>query len=248
MARLIVGDKTIECKLIIFDKDGTLINQHLLLLELARARKNSIKKHVGKEVAELWEKAVGVDLKKDKIDHSGPLATAPRREELLVAATAFYSSGFSWDEAKQVARMAYDYADSRMTAPYGSILLEGAAETLKRLKKHGFKLAIASTDTHKRTEESFKALKMFSLFDAIVGSDEVTDGKPSPDMIFEVLRRTNSKLHETVIVGDSVLDMQMGVNAKVKACVGVLTGFTSKKKLQQLTDVVISSIAELRVA
>jgi phosphoglycolate phosphatase-like HAD superfamily hydrolase len=40
----------------------------------------------------------------------------------------------------------------------------------------------------------------------------------------------------------------MGINAKVKACVGVLTDFTPKKKLKQLADVVISSIAELRVA
>jgi len=246
MAKLIAGNKTIECRLIIFDKNGTLVNQHLLLLELAKARKNSVQKYVGKEATEVWEKIVGVDLKNGKINHSGPLATAPRREELLIAAAAFYLSGFPWNEAKQIAQKAYDEADYSMEPPYGSFLLEGVTETLKQLKQHGLKLAIASADTHKRTVESFEALKIASLFDAIVGSDDVADGKTLPDMIFEALRKTKTKPDEAVMVGDSTSDMQMGRNAKVKACIGVLTGFTSREKLEQLADFVVPSVAALR--
>jgi len=66
MAKLIAGNKILECRLVIFDKDGTLINQHLSLLELAKARKNSVQKHVGEKTTELWEKIVGIDLKKRK--------------------------------------------------------------------------------------------------------------------------------------------------------------------------------------
>jgi HAD superfamily hydrolase (TIGR01509 family) len=242
-----VGNKTIECKLVIFDKNGTLIDQNLLLLELAKARENSILKHVGKEATELWEKILGVDLKKGKIDHGGPLATAPRREEILIAATGFYLAGYSWSEARQVAQKAYDDADDSMIPPYGSVLLEGIAETLIQLKQHGFKLAIASTDTHRRTVESFKALKIDSLFNAIIGSDDVANAKPSPDMIFEALRKTECKPDETIMIGDSTSDMQMGRNAKVRTCIGVLTGFTSREKLEQLANVVVRSVAELHV-
>jgi phosphoglycolate phosphatase len=244
MANLVAENKTIECKLVIFDKNGTLVNQHLLLLELAKARRNNVKKYVGKEVTELWEKIVGVDLKSGKIDHDGPLATAPRRDELLIAAAAFYLNGFPWNEAKQLAQKTYDEADNSMKPPYGSVLLEDVKETLFQLKQRGLKLAIASTDTHKRTRESFKALKIASLFDTIVGSDEVAN---SPDMIFEALKKTKSKPHETVMIGDSALDMLMGRNAKVRACIGVLTGFAPREKLEQLADVVINSVAELRV-
>ncbi len=247
MIKLIAGNKTIECNLIIFDKNGTLVDQHSLLLELAKGRLNSIKKYVGKEAVELWERIVGVDLKNDKIDHGGPLATVPRRDELLIGAAAFYLSGFPWNEAKQLAQRAYDEADNSMKPPYGSFLLEGVGKTLKQLKQQGLKLAIASTDTHRRTEESFQALKIASLFDAIVGSDDVENAKPAPYMIFEALKKTKSKHNETVMVGDSVSDMQMGRNAKVKACIGVLTGFTSREKLEQLADVVVHSVSELRV-
>jgi len=247
MVKLVARDKTIECGLVIFDKNGTLVNQHLLLLELAKARKDTVQKYVGKDGSELWGKIVGVDLENEKIDHGGPLGTAPRREEVLIAAAAFYLSGYSWSEAKQLAQRVYDEADDSMQSPYGSVLLEDVAETLKRLKQGGLKLAIASTDTHRRTVESFKTLKIAHFFDAMVGSDDVVNGKPSPDMVLELLKKTETKPSDTVIVGDSLSDMQMGRNAKLKACIGVVTGFTPKEKLEQLADVVVSSISELHV-
>lgn len=248
MATLTAGNKAIECRLVIFDKDGTLIDQHLSLLELAKARKNSVRKHAGEKTSNLWERIVGIDLENGKIDQEGPLATAPRREELLIAAAAFYLDNFTWNEARQMAKRAYDDADNTMKPPYGMVLLEGVKETLQHLKQHGLKLAIASTDTHRRTEEAFKALKIASFFDVIVGSDDVALGKPSPDMIFEILRKTEIKPNEAVMVGDSLSDIQMGKNAKTKACIGVQTGFTPQQKLEKLADVVLPSIADLHVS
>jgi phosphoglycolate phosphatase-like HAD superfamily hydrolase len=49
------------------------------------------------------------------------------------------------------------------------------------------------------------------------------------------------------MVGDSVSDMRMGRNARVKTCIGVLTGSTKKEKLEQFADVIVSSVADLRV-
>lgn len=42
-------------------------------------------------------------------------------------------------------------------------------------------------------------------------------------------------------------DITMGRNAKVKECIGVLTGFTSKEELQRVADAVINSVTELKV-
>ena len=247
MPKLTANNKAIECKLVIFDKDGTLVDQHPLLLELAKARRNSIQKNADEKTAKLWEKIVGVDLKTGKIDYNGPLGTAPRREELLVAASAFYLNGCSWSESRQRAQEAYDEADKSMKPPYGSVLFAGVSEALKRLKTGGLELAIASTDTRKRILEAFKTLKVNCLFDEVVGSDDVANAKPSPDMILEVLKRTGFKSEEAVMVGDSLSDMQMGRNAKVKTCIGVLTGISSLEKLESTADVVIRSVAELNV-
>lgn len=75
MVTLIAGNKAIECKLVIFDKDGTLVDYRQVDLELAKARRKSIERIMGKEIADFWERAVGVDLKQRKLDYCGPLGT-----------------------------------------------------------------------------------------------------------------------------------------------------------------------------
>jgi phosphoglycolate phosphatase len=247
VARLIAGNKTIHCKLVIFDKDGTIVDYREVDLELARARRKSIEKIVGKEVADRWERVVGVDLKKNTMDYRGPLGTLSTHEELLVAATAFYEKECSWEEARQLVQRAYDAADEHMKSPYGSVLLKGVVKSLRKMKDHGLKLAIASTYAQKRTVESLKTLRVASLFDVIVGPEDVARGKPSPDMIFEVLRRTGCRADEAVMVGDSVLDVKMGKNAGVRSSIGVLTGVDGRERLEKFADVVVESVVLLEV-
>jgi phosphoglycolate phosphatase len=247
LPKLTAGNKTIDCKLVVFDKDGTIIDYRSTDLELAKVRKKSVERVVGRETAELWGRIVGVDLKSEKIDYRGPLGTEPRRDEMLIAAAAFYLKGHSWDEARHLAQRAYDLADDAMKPPYGAVLLEDVAKTLGKLRANGLKLTVASTDTHKRTVECFRALGIASLFDAVVGPEDVVNGKPSPGMIFEILKQTCSRADECVMVGDSIADMRMGRSAKVKACIGVLTGITRLREFAKLADVVVDSAAQLDV-
>jgi phosphoglycolate phosphatase-like HAD superfamily hydrolase len=50
------------------------------------------------------------------------------------------------------------------------------------------------------------------------------------------------------MVGDSISDMTMGKNAKAKASIGVLTGITDRADLEKIADIVIDSIAQMRVS
>ncbi len=244
---LLAGNMSIDCDLVVFDKDGTLIDLTSVLLALAQARGQAVENKGGKEVSDLWQKTVGVDLRNRTIDYTGPLATAPRPQEILIAATAFYLKGHSWESARQMAQEAYDVADQNMKPPYGSVLLNGVEATLRKMKSQGLKLVIASTDTHRRIVQSFQALEIDSLFDAFVGDDDVINGKPHPDMIAEATKKTGVPPAQTVMIGDSVSDMQMGKNAHVKACIGVLTGSTEKEKLARYANIVIPSVAEISV-
>jgi phosphoglycolate phosphatase len=247
MPKLIAGSQVIDCSLVIFDKDGTLVDYKAVDLELARVRRKSVEIVAGKDIVESWEKAVGVNMKLHKIDYQGPLGTSSTRDEILVAATAFYLKGRSWEEAKMLAEKSYNHADESMKPPYGAILLNDVAETLWKFKEHGLKLAIASTDAHSRIVKSFKILKIADLFDAFVGPEDVANGKPAPDMILEILKQTRCEPHDAVMVGDSMSDMLMGKNARVKACIGVLTGITSRDTLEKVADVVVDSVAKIRI-
>jgi phosphoglycolate phosphatase len=247
MPKIVAGNAEIECCLIVFDKNGTLVNQELFLLSLAKARLRNLVDKAGRQVADLWEKAVGTDLRNERVDHNGPLATAPQREELLIAASAVYQCGQPWSAAKKIAQDAYHCADESLKPSYGCVLLEGVAETLKLLKSGGSKLAVATTDSHKRAKEALRFLGVAHLFDAIIGGDDVENSKPAPDMVLEACKQTGCAPKDAVVVGDSLSDITMGRNAKVKECIGVLTGFTSKEELQRVADAVINSVTELKV-
>ena len=248
MPKLLAGNKIINCKLVIFDKDGTLIEQKPVLLALAKARFKSLAHLASRKVAEEWAKSVGINLCTEEIDNDGPLAVAPTREEVLVAALVVYKCGIAgWNTAKELAEKAYAEADKLMKPPYGAVLLVGVRKTLEALKAKGFKIALATTDSHKRAEESLNELGLTAFFDAVLGDDDVEHGKPMPDMILKACKLTRCLPTNAVMVGDSRSDMLMGKNAKVRACIGVLTGSTPKEKLEKIADIVARSVADVRV-
>jgi phosphoglycolate phosphatase len=248
MPNLLVDDREVDCELLIFDKDGTIVEQKPVLLYLAKARFSSLTRITGAQVAEKWAKAVGVNLHTEEIDNEGPLAMAPTREEVLVAALIIYQcKRAGWDAAKQLAEKAYEEADKAMTPPYGAVLLPGMLETLQALKAQGFKTALATTDSHKRAQESLDKLNIGEYFDVILGADDVERGKPAPNMIWKACELTRCSPEDAVMVGDSCSDMLMGKNARTKLCIGVLSGQTPKEKLEKVADIIVPSVASLRV-
>jgi phosphoglycolate phosphatase len=244
---LSAGNKEIDCRLVIFDKDGTLVDLYSLVLANAKLRRDRIQKLGGLEIAKLWGKIVGVNLETGRIDTDGPLVSRPEKDEIEVASLSFYINGYGWNESRRLTEAAYEEAEQISRPLFGSVLMKGVREKLETLKRNGLKLAIASNGKHAHIEESFTALGIRPLFDVIVGCDDVNVVKPSPDMINEVLKMTGVRASEAVIVGDSCDDMKMGRNAGVKACIGVLTGGGTREKLGVLADIVIESIAELKV-
>lgn len=249
MTKIVAGDRTVECLLLIFDKDGTIIDWRSSLLYLANARFKSFSRLAGERMANGWAKAVGVDLRSGWIDPEGPFGIAPASEEMLVAASVFYQCGLGWDEAKRLAKTAFDDADKSMRPPFGAVPIAGAPEALRRLKSlRGLKVALASTDRHWRSSGTLRALGLDAYFDVVLGSDDVQRGKPAPDMVLEACRKTGCRPGDAVVVGDSHVDMVMGKNAKVKACIGVLSGMTPRDKLEALADIIIPSVASLSPA
>jgi len=248
MPKLLVGNRKVNCKLLIFDKDGTIVEQKPVLLYLAKARFSGLSHLLGAQVAERWAEAVGVNLKTGEIDSEGSLAQAPTREEVLVAAFVIYQHNklAGWDAAKQLAEKAYEEADKAMTPPYGAVLLPGTLETLRALKTQGFKTALATTDSHRRAQESMNKLKIGEYFDVILGADDVERGKPAPDMILKACKLTKCVPRDAVMVGDSPVDMLMGKNARVKVCIGVLRGSIPKEKIARVADIIVPSVMSLR--
>lgn len=202
---------------------------------------------VGDEAVATWAKLSGVDLRTWDTDEDGPLAKAPRREDLIVAASAIYLAGRRWEEARELARKAYDEADKGLVGSYRPALFEGVEETLRGLKKAGIGLAIATNDRRADAEETMRAIGVLDLFDVVIGADDVESPKPSPDMVLLACKRCGHPPSEAVCVGDLPADMRAGRAAGVRAVIAISTKPDPSPELQSLSDFIIESVGSLKI-
>jgi pyrophosphatase PpaX len=81
-------------------------------------------------------------------------------------------------------------------------------------------------------------------FRAIVGADHGGPGKPAPDHAIAAARRLGVSADEVVVVGDSLLDVDMGTAAGM-ATIGVATGTTARSILEVRASAVVDRLSEL---
>ena len=87
-------------------------------------------------------------------------------------------------------------------------IMKHAVELVDSLKEKGYNVGFVSTRKH---DSMVHILNLFSLvpkFDVIVGADDVTQNKPSPEGILLACNKLN--LEKSVYVGDSATDIQAG--------------------------------------
>ncbi len=240
--------KRTPCRLIIFDKDGTLIDFTATWVPLIRKRVAFLLKALGRngELEAFLLKSWGIDPISGRVDPRGPCPVSPRSDEIIIGTMALYQHGYLWDEAKQWVNQAFDQADAtsdrkEMLKPVGNI-----QPLLSRLKKKGFFLALATSDERRDTEAMLNALDMEGLFDIVLCAGDVSPPKPHPEAILNICRQLSISPQEAIFVGDTVADMMMGRGAGVALTVGILEGgVTPRVELEKVADLVIDSIRDL---
>ena len=111
--------------------------------------------------------------------------------------------------------------------------LPGALGTLKFLKSHGYKIAIASNRPTKFTRIILKVLGVREIFDDVLCADGVNRPKPYPDILWAIAKHLGFEPTEVLYVGDMTIDLQCARAAGIHM-VAVTTGSSSKKELKSL--------------
>ena len=238
MPEIIIGGRRISCSLLIFDLDNTLIDAEERFRALADARMRVISRRFGGEAASHWARFSGVDPALGYVDMDGPLAKAPRREDIVVAAVALYLTGMGWGEARRLAEEAYEEADRIMASEYRAKPLPGIPETLERLRDAGFTLAVATNEVRHRALRILEEAGLLHLIEVVVGADEVENPKPAPDIILLACRRCGVSPSDAIYVGDQPEDLTAAERAGVWA-IGV--GST----LRGRAEIYVDSVADL---
>ena len=95
-------------------------------------------------------------------------------------------------------------------------LFPGTREMLVDLKRRGHELAIATGKSSRGLERALRATGLSDLFTATRCADQCAS-KPAPDMLQELIEELASEAERTLMVGDTVHDLQMAANAGVHA-------------------------------
>lgn len=123
--------------------------------------------------------------------------------------------------------------------------LPGTKRLLVRLKKNGYKLALASNRPTKFSHIILEHLGIKEYFDYILCGDKVKKAKPYPDIIRQILRKLALKPNEALYIGDMTVDILAGKRAGVQT-VAVTTGSNTAKELKILRpDYILENLSRL---
>ena len=100
--------------------------------------------------------------------------------------------------------------------------MPGLVPLLAALRARGDLLAVATSGVRAHISASLERFGLTDFFDAVVCIDDVARGKPHPDLILEVLRRTDTAARHAIMLEDAPRGVEAAHNADV-FCIAVPT-------------------------
>lgn len=214
-----------KIRLLIFDLDGTLIDSRLDLVHSVNATLRHMKRpelpddviasYVGDGAPALIGRALGKEASDQKLVRSG-------LEYFL----------------------AY-YREHKLDHTH---VYEGIGEALASMQNshNGLprKMAVLSNKPVNPSRAIVEALGLGKFFPLVYGGNSFATKKPDPEGAQTILRETGSEPHETLIVGDSGVDVLTGRNAGTWTC-GVNYGFAPHTLRDAAPDVLVDRPGEL---
>ncbi|MDO8484175.1 MAG: HAD family hydrolase [Candidatus Limnocylindrales bacterium] len=228
--------------LVIFDKDGTLIEFDAMWSGWAMDLAAALRDGTGVPIETSLFAMLGFDPATGRILPGGGLAATPmarlreRTYDLLIeeGSTATVADGVLADawHAPDPVELARPIAD--LGALFG------------RLRTSGRRIAVATSDDRDPTERTLAALGVDGWVEATVCADDGVAVKPAPDMVLHLCATLGVAPARTAVVGDAPADLTMGRRAGAGLVIGVLSGVGDAEHLGPAADLVLRSVADLQ--
>lgn len=94
--------------------------------------------------------------------------------------------------------------------------MEGVVDFLSFLKERKVRMAVVSSTTAVNVLSALNRMKILNFFEAVVCSDMICHEKPSPEGYLKALELLEGCPEECVIVEDSAIGVQAGLNAGIR--------------------------------
>jgi len=235
------GDLLDGIDLIVFDKDGTLIEFDLMWGGWVDDISRKLEAATGLALREGLYEILGVDPATGLVYWHGLMAATPMAR-IREAIEAYVGAAGAGDEASRVAVDAAWYAPD----PVGLARpVTDLPALLRRLRPRVRQFAVATSDDRGPTERTLESLGIAEEMAAIACADDGFPNKPAPDPVLQICTRLAIDPGRTAVIGDSPADLLMGRAAGAARVIAVLTGVGDEATLAPLSDVVLASIEAL---
>jgi HAD superfamily hydrolase (TIGR01509 family) len=129
-----------------------------------------------------------------------------------------------------------------LVAERGVNILPGARELLEALKEEGIPRSVASSTPRRNLEALFAATGLDTLFDAVVCGDDVSHGKPDPEVFLKAAAALGLDRNNAVVIEDAFAGIEAARRGGMKV-VGVAT--THPVEALKDCDLAVTSLLEV---
>ena len=229
--------------LVVFDKDGTLIDFHAMwggwALELGRRLDGATRRPVAGDVFA----TIGFDPSSGRVRPGTPLAIATMAEIREVVAAVIRR----WCPNVAGARRAVDAAWFAPDPVASAVPLTDLPTLFRALRDTGRIIGLATTDDRAPTEATLRALGVRDDIAALACGDDGVGVKPDPRMLLAICEALRVAPAQTAMVGDTLADLSMARSADAGLVIGVRSGIDDPDLLAPTADLVLASVADLLI-
>ena len=127
----------------------------------------------------------------------------------------------------------------------GMTVLPGARELLTGLKVSGIPRAVGSSTSRTNLDSIFASTGLGEFFDVVVSGDDVTNGKPAPDVFLKAAELLGIPPRRCIVFEDALFGIEAAQRAGMKV---VAVATTNPLELLRHADRAVQSLQEVRVA
>lgn len=238
-----------DVELVLFDKDGTLIDSHLYWGSIIQKRARAIIEHYNMPKESFYGLCMimGYSLDSGRLSPQGPVALVSREEVIDIVDDYLGRIGVAG--SKEAIEDIFSFVHKEAIADIKDIskLLPGAEETLKKMNETGLKLALVTSDSVINTREILKILNIDEYFTLVAGREFCSEPKSSGAPAKKACGQLKIETKKAICIGDAPMDIAMADGAHLKACISVALGQTPASDLRQQNEYVINNYSELSV-
>ena len=93
---------------------------------------------------------------------------------------------------------------------------KGLVELLHYLKDNNYKTIVATSSNRDRVDKILSQAKITEFFDDSICGDEVTKGKPNPEVFLKSCQKLSVNVDEAIVLEDSEAGIQASYDANIK--------------------------------